>query len=273
MSIEIVFQRGEITLKGKIHLAQGNGPFTTIVLLHGIPGNEIDVLGLGQKLSDKGINVLTFNYSGTYKSDGLYSFANSQLDIQAAYTFLHQNEQIKRFKIDTSRFYIGGYSDGGGMALSYAVNHREINAVFSIAGNDHGEFMREYSKDKNLKNIVDNIFEKMKEQENVIRFAPNSTPKEIMEQNIDISPYDQRLNSKALASKQLLLIGGWDDSKVTIENYILPLYRKLLEENANKITIRAFQDGHSFDNTRNELMHAILEWINSIEHVSKISHK
>jgi len=46
------------------------------------------------------LNVLTFNYSGTHKSEGLFSFANTQLDINAAYKFLLQTENVKRFNID-----------------------------------------------------------------------------------------------------------------------------------------------------------------------------
>ena len=38
-------------------------------------------------------------------------------------------------------------------------------------------------------------------------------------------PYDLRLCATALADRDLLLIGGWDDSNVTIEHHILPLYR------------------------------------------------
>ena len=137
---EIIINRDEIKLKGKFYAVEGEGSFTTVILLQGFPGNEIDVLGIGKRLSEAGINALTFNYSGTYQSEGLYSFTNTQKDIKAAYNFIHQPENIIEYKIDTTRIILGGYSYGGGMALTYAANHPEIKTVFSIAGTDHGAY-------------------------------------------------------------------------------------------------------------------------------------
>ncbi len=155
---EITIDRDGLLMNGKYFIAEGTGTFPTVILLHGFPGNETDVLGLGSKISEAGINALTFNYSGTYQSQGLWSFENTQKDIQAAYNFLHQPENISHFKIDTSLIYLGGWSFGGGMALTYAANHPEIPSVFSIAGTDHGEFMREYFRNKEFAAVIDRMF-------------------------------------------------------------------------------------------------------------------
>ena len=49
--------------------------------MQGFPGNETDVLDIGSKLSEVGINELTFNYSGTHQSEGDLNFETTQKDI------------------------------------------------------------------------------------------------------------------------------------------------------------------------------------------------
>lgn len=140
-SIDLSIYREEIVLKGKFYPATGTGSFPTVLLLQGFPGNEKDVLGLGKKMAAAGINALTFNYSGTHRSQGKFNFDNIQKDISAVYESINQPENIKKYKIDITRIILLGYSCGGGMALTYAASHPEIRRVISIAGNDHGAFM------------------------------------------------------------------------------------------------------------------------------------
>ena len=265
MPIEISFHSNGFLLKGKIHPAEGDEALATIILLHGSPGNEIDVLGLGQKLSKSNYTVLTFNYSGTYQSEGLFSFENTQHDIHAAYQFLHQSATIKRFKINTSRLYPGGWSYGGGMALAYAAKHPEISRVFSIAGTDHGEFMREYVRDAEYRGMVNEIFNQFKQADSPLRLAPGATPAEALEENQDMSPYDLRMCAPQLASKHILLIGGWDDPNVKVEHHLLPLYRALKAENAEHVTIEAFQDNHAFTAMREQLAESLIKWMHSVQ--------
>lgn len=261
--VNIAIDRDGIQLKGKFYLSEGTGVFPTVILLHGFPGGEGDVLGIGKTLSDVGINVLSFNYSGTHKSEGAFNFNNSQKDIKAAYDFICHSENIIQFKIDTTRIILGGYSYGGGMALTYAANHPEINEIFSIAGNDHGAFMREYCRNPVMQKEIDKMFDELKAQTEKVRFGPGGTVKEISGMKIiETNPtYDLRKCAPLLAQNRILLIAGWDDPNVSVENIVLPLYRELQKENAKDIEIVGFQDNHSFKNSRDELANTIIEWI------------
>ena len=260
--VDITIDRNGVLLKGKFYISEGTENFPTVILLHGFPGNEKDVLGLGNILAQEGINALTFNYSGTHQSHGQLNFENTQKDIKAVFEFIHNSENIHKHKIDTTRIYLGGFSYGGGMAFTYAANHPEIKAVFSIAGNDHGVFMEEYKRNQGMQKIIDEMFNDLKAQPGKVRFAPGGTPKEMVEMKIiELNPTYHLLNSvPLLAQKDILLIGGWDDHNVSIENIILPLYRALRDE-AKTVRIVAFQDDHSFKNSREELAQTIIEWI------------
>jgi dienelactone hydrolase len=262
-SEDIIIEREGVQLKGNFHLAPGTGKFPTVILLSGYPGGRTDVLGLGKLLAVAGINVLTFQYCGTYESQGLTSYDNHQKDIQAAMDFIHHSENISRFQIDTSLIYLGGWCHGGGMALAYSVNHPEITSVFSIVGNDFGEFFRLYNQIPEMRLIVDEMMDDAINR-GVARFEEGALPKEMALTGIEnMNPiYDIRQkNAKTLAQKDMLLICAWDDEQITVEHFMLPLYRALKKENAKNLQIIAFQDGHNFVKSREILAAQIAEWI------------
>lgn len=234
-----------------------------MVLLSGFPGGRTDVLGIGKLLSGAGINVLTFQYCGTYESQRLTSFDNQQKDIQAALDFVCRPDNISRFQIDTSLIYLGGWCHGGGMALAYSVNYPEITSVFSIVGNDFGEFLRLYNRIPEMRLIVDDMMDNAIAS-GVARFEVGALPKEMALTGIEnMNPiYDIRQkNAKTLAQKDILLICAWDDEQITVEHFMLPLYRALKKKNAKSLQMIAIQDGHNFLNTRNILATHIADWI------------
>jgi pimeloyl-ACP methyl ester carboxylesterase len=260
---DVIIEREGVQLKGTFHVAQGTGKFPTVVLLSGFPGGRTDVLGLGKLLAVAGINVLTFQYSGTYESQGLTSYDNHQKDIQAAIDFIYHSENISKFQIDTSLIYLGGWCHGGGMALAYSVNHPEITSVFSIVGNDFGEFMRIYSHNPEMRLIVDEMMDDAIDS-GVARFEKGALPKEMASVGIEtMNPiYDIReKNAEALAQKDILLICAWDDEQITVEHFMLPLYRALKKGNARNLQMISFQDVHHFPNTRRVLATQIADWI------------
>ena len=262
---DIAIDNDGVLLKGKFYVCEGAGPFPTVLLLHGFPGNETDVLGLGARLAAAGINALTFNYSGTHQSQGLMSMDHAQNDIRAAFGFLRRPENIALYKIDADRIILGGFCFGGGMALGYASGRPEITAVFSIAGNDHGEFFREYARNPQMKKMIDEDFDALAAPGGTVRFVPGDLPKEIFATGTDrLNPiFDLRKCAPGLAQKDILLVGGWNDRQVAIEKIVLPFYRALEKAAAKNVKIVAFQDDHYFKDSREELAATLIEWLHS----------
>jgi hypothetical protein len=260
---DIIINRNGILLKGKFFLSEGTGLHPTVILLHGFPGSESDVLGIGVKLAQSGINALTFNYSGTYQSEGKISWDNMQLDIHAAFKFLQQTENITQYKIDTNKIYVGGWCSGGGMAITYAAYHPEVTVVFSIAPSDQTEFMKLYTSDPEIKKMIDKSFDEITYPKGHLRFEQGTSPREVAEAGIDmINPiYDLKKCAPLLTSKNILLIGGWDDKQTTMEAFILPLYRALQNQGAKNVRFIAFQDDHYFQKTRPELADQVINWL------------
>jgi len=263
----ILIDRGDVTLHGKIFLAENSEMHPTILLLNGFPGNETDVIGLGARLSKEGYNVLTFNYSGTFQSEGEWSFNNSQQDIQAAFDYLMAPENITKFRIDTSQIVLGGWSFGGGMAMTYAIDHPEVRSVFSIAGTDHGKFVREYFYDQEYASIIDEIFDEYKAPSGPVRFANGAMPREASAEKVmEIlnSTLYLKMNASQLRDRNILLIGGFDDLNNPIEDHMLPLYRELKRVKSNRVQLVAFQDAHPFRDTREPLADSLISWMKDI---------
>ena len=259
--IDVIIDNKGVNLKGNFYVVEAEGSFPTVILLQGFTGNDSDVLGLGEQLVQSNINVLTFINSGVAPSEGLFIFKNSFTDVEAVHRFVLKQENISRFKIDTTSIIFGGHSYGGGMAMSYAIDHPEVKKVLSIAGNDWGENFQEYVDNPEYKAIIDASMDRRIKSGRVI-FETGGLPSEMAADGIDkINPsLFLKRNADKLAPKKILLICGWDDDVVSIEKYILPLYRAL-QEKESRVTIEAFQDNHGFSSTRKELANTIIHWI------------
>ena len=229
-----------------------------IILLHGYPGGEGHLFGLEEKLSSLGIVVLIFNYQGTWSSEGEFSFENSMEDVGTAIRFLKKKENIERFKIDTSNIVVGGTSLGGAMALTAAIYNTEIKRIISIAGADESVFGRKMLTDQGFRNAFEHMLKEF--------LYPNGPIKCNIEVHnafwlSNLERYDQVKHAESLKDKDVLLIGGWKDQLVILEEHIIPLYRKLQELNAKNVEIIVFNTDHDFNNVREELTETIYNWI------------
>lgn len=127
-------------LNAVFYLASGCGPHSTVLLMHGLPGNEKN-LDLAYAVRRAGWNVLIPHYRGSWGSTGTFSFANAIEDTQAAIQFLREAQNVKKYRIDPKKIVLVGHSMGGFM-VSYAAAHDpEIAGLVMISalniGNAH----------------------------------------------------------------------------------------------------------------------------------------
>lgn len=258
---DIAIERDSVILKGKFYKATGDDNKPVVILLQGSPGNTYDVLGLGRSLSVSGINAITFNYSGSHQSTGTFSFPNCQADIEAALKFLHRPDVTGKFRIDTSAIILAGYSFGGGMATAYAIRHKEIKKLISIAGVDWGIFFDQYRNDPEMKSGLDASIDNSIAA-GIFRFERGYLPKDIGSglRVLDPSYYTTK-NAAALVEKDFLIICGVNDTNVTMKEYILPLYNALKDMKATSVQLSPFEDNHTFIQSREKISQTISDWV------------
>ena len=250
-------------LHAKVYPADKGKPSPTVILLHGFPGNNNSPFGLAERLQKSGINILVFNYQGTFESEGLFNFDNCQNDIGVAISFLKQKSNIRQFGIDTSRIVICGCSIAGSMALTAAIHNPEIKNIISIAaGNDQAIYLK--------KMAMYPAYRTGFEQRIVSQYSPKGP---IKGDSIylhgyfdtiipEVDKYDLVKNADKLKELKILFLVGWQDTTIPMEEYIIPLYRQLKSQNPEKVHIKAFDTDHTFGNVRDELANSIVQWVN-----------
>ncbi len=116
-------------------LASGEGAKPTLLLLHGLPGNERN-LDLAQAVRRAGWNVLTFTYRGAWGSPGAFSLANALEDVDSAMALLQSPEAARTYNVDRRRIVVGGHSLGGfNAAMHVAANRGAAGLVLIDAAN------------------------------------------------------------------------------------------------------------------------------------------
>ena len=82
----VSFSSHGVDLDATLYLASGRGPHGAVVLLHGLPGYEVNG-DLAQAIRRAGWNVLLFHYRGMWGAGGAFSFS-SAIDTAEAVRFL-----------------------------------------------------------------------------------------------------------------------------------------------------------------------------------------
>ena len=245
-------------LNAEIYHPTTKKPIPTFILMHGYPGGEDDPLGLGKRLSQSGINVFVFNYQGTWSSEGIFSFKSSVRDVHNALKFIRQKETIEKFNIDTTNIVVGGHSFGGAMALTAAIYNDKIKRIISIAGADESVLGRKWKTNPQFRNSLKPILESTIYPEGGIRCDLDTVLNGWLG---DLEYFDQVKHAENLKNNDILFLSGWNDNSCIVEEIIIPLYRRLLELNAENIKIKMYETDHSFSNVRDEIAVTIQNWI------------
>ncbi len=128
---------GGVEINAVAYLAAGPGPHPTIVICHGLPGNEKN-LDLAQALRRAGWNAISFNYRGSWGSPGAYRFAQNPDDARAVLAHLRRADVAARLGIDTGRIVLAGHSMGGWVTAMVAAEDKGLAGAILISAANMG---------------------------------------------------------------------------------------------------------------------------------------
>lgn len=121
-----------VLINGVVYSPPGAGPHPTLVICHGLPGNEKN-LDLAQAVRRAGWNAVTFNYRGSWGSPGKYRFAQNLEDADAVLAYLRTPEVTSKLAIDSKRIAIAGHSMGGWVAAHTASHDPALSGAILIS--------------------------------------------------------------------------------------------------------------------------------------------
>jgi len=119
-----------VGLNALLFVASGKGPHPTVILMHGLPGNERN-LDLAQAIRRSGWDVLTFTYRGAWGSPGDFSITHSMEDTEAALQFARSADAAK-LGIDPRHIVLAGHSMGGATAAMTAAGVTGLDGLILI---------------------------------------------------------------------------------------------------------------------------------------------
>ena len=102
-----------VLINGLVYSPPGLGPHPTLLICHGLPGNEKN-LDLAQAVRRAGWNAVTFNYRGSWGSPGAFRFAQNLEDADAVLYYLREPANAAKLGIDPERIAIAGASTSWG---------------------------------------------------------------------------------------------------------------------------------------------------------------
>jgi pimeloyl-ACP methyl ester carboxylesterase len=133
-------------INGIVYTPAGAGPHPTLVICHGLPGNEKN-LDLAQAVRRAGWNAVTFNYRGSWGSRGSYSFTQNLEDANAVLAYLRVPENAVKLRIDTKKIVLAGHSMGGWVTAMTAAHDHALAGAILISAADMGQLGKmEHSK-------------------------------------------------------------------------------------------------------------------------------
>jgi uncharacterized protein len=257
-SVQIGFLSQGARVHGKFFPAPGPGLKPTLLMLPGWPGNPNDVANLGAGLPGFGVNMVMFNPRGMHASEGSFSFSNTLADIDAALAWLADGDVRRQFNIDPAKIALGGHSFGGGMAMVYAATHPSApNRILGIAPADVGDTVNGLLNDPATQISMRKSFT-----------IPGAMPVRIADIDGTFSQIKADGNrywlhdaAPLLAGRSILLVGGWEDVVVTIDQTVLPFYRALKKGGTTDITFLTYHDGHQFVSVKERLSSDVSAWL------------
>ncbi len=236
---------GDVQINGVAYLAAGAGPHPTIIICHGLPGNEKN-LDLAQALRRAGWNAITFNYRGSWGSPGSFRFAQNPQDAAAVLAYLRSPANASALGIDQARIVLAGHSMGGWVAAMTAGHDRGLRGIILISAANMGTI-------GHLPRAAI-LAEMTSDMETLADTTPDAMTDDLIAHT---DAYDFSRYAADLANKPLLVLSS-DDGLAPQTDALVAAVRKT---GGKQITAVHVATDHSWSDRRIRLQTEILQWL------------
>ena len=216
--------------------AAGKEKKETVILLHGLPGNERS-LDLAQELRRNGNNVIYFNYRGSWGSQGKFLYSNCIEDVKEVMDFFDEPENSTKYRVKSKSYILFGHSMGGGIALLVGAKDSRISKIGAFSPNPVGNAPKE---------LLDWVYNYTKTLF-MLDINPNEFYNEILKNSALYNPLTYK---NELSKKDILILDENNRNSEWIKKI-------------GNIEYILMKTDHSFSDKRLELIAKVKEWINN----------
>ena len=239
---------GSLVINGVGYLASGAGPHPTVVICHGLPGNEKN-LDLAQAVRRAGWNAITFNYRGSWGSPGSFRFGQNPDDARAVLAFLRDPRNAALYGIDTRRIALVGHSMGGWVAATAGGQDQGLIGVALFSAANIGG-LGHMSRPDAIKLMAEN-------RETLAGVTPESMADEVIANH---EAFDFLHQAKGLATKPVLILTA-DDGLASMSDALAQAIRA---HGGTRLQVAHVATDHSWSDHRIALEAAIISWLQSL---------
>lgn len=240
---------GDVALNGVAYLASGPGSHPTLVILHGLPGNEKN-LDLAHAVRRAGWNAVTFNYRGSWGSPGRFSFAGNLQDLPAVLAYLRDPPNAAKLGIDPARIAIAGHSMGGWVAAMTAERDPKLMGTVLISAANMGGLRLGHKRGPEF--MADN----MESLDTTAQAMADEV--EQLQLRLDWTP-----NAAALARQPLLILSS-DDGLAPGTDALASVVRGV---KGARVTMIHVATDHGWSDRRIRLESEVIRWISTLKRV------
>lgn len=244
-----------VKINAVLFTAAGPGPHPTVILFHGLPGNETNI-DLARAIQRTGWDVLTLHYRGSWGSPGRYSFTHCLEDGEAALAWLREPSNVSRYGLDQSRIVVVGHSLGGSVS-GWVAGHDDhlAGAVLISAGRNFGG-MSGMARADAIRRMEDNL-----QNDEGMHTVGDSTAEDLADELIrNNAAWDLAQYAPTLAKHPLLVVTA-DDGFAPANERIAAAVKA---QPGGKVTVVHFATDHSYNDQRVSLASAVVRWLEQL---------
>jgi pimeloyl-ACP methyl ester carboxylesterase len=250
----VQFQSHGATVNAQLYRPAGAGAHPTVILLHGLPGNEQN-LDLARAMQRAGWTVITFHYRGSWGSGGAFTLAGGPEDAQALLSLLQDPARAAAWNVDPAHIVLIGHSYGGYVAAATAARSPGVEAVGLIAPWDISYDQRAWAKlapperAKTFASTFDDVDGRLGS------VTVQSLADDLMAHGADL---DLAKTAPGLATRPLLVVIAKRDDA---DDQALDLLPALDKRYSDGVYVATMDTDHGFNDHRIALETVVLGWL------------
>jgi pimeloyl-ACP methyl ester carboxylesterase len=239
-----------VDLDATLYLPSGRGPHGAVVLLHGLPGYEVNG-DLAQSIRRAGWHVLVFHYRGTWGAGGAFSVSSAIEDTTEAVRFLRDTAIATKYRIDPRRVVLIGHSFGGFLAGYEGSRNADLAGIAMLSAVNPATL----NADPREREI------RLKRWDTQLHPVPGVTASGLFAESArHAADWDYVRWAPLLRSRRVLIVTADDQNRADME----ALVAALRKNRSTALQYAAVQSDHSFSDHRIALQTIVVRWLGSI---------